>query len=77
LSNLANLYYIIYKQQMDTVTKMPFLQFALIITAVVLIAIYGIYRLIVILMKVKRQRKELKKLVTEYEEFLRNRSVNN
>ena len=62
---------------MDTVTKMPFTQFALIITAAVLLVLYGIYRLIIILMKVKRQRKELKKLVTEYEEFLRNRSVNN
>lgn len=77
MSNLADSFYIIYKRQMDTVTKMPFTQFALIITAAVLLVLYGIYRLIIILMKVKRQRKELKKLVTEYEEFLRNRSVNN
>ncbi|MEI6822216.1 MAG: hypothetical protein WCL51_09775 [Bacteroidota bacterium] len=62
---------------MDTVTKMPFTQFALIISVAVLLALYGIYKLITILRKVKRQRKELKKLVTEYEEFLRNRSVNN
>ena len=77
MSNLADSFYIIYKRQMDTVTKMPFTQFALIIPAAVLLVLYGIYRLIIILMKVKRQRKELKKLVTEYEEFLRNRSVNN
>ena len=42
-----------------------------------ILAIYGIYKLITVLLKVKRQRAELKRLVSEYEEFLRNRSVNN
>ena len=62
---------------MDTIGKTPFSEITIIITVAVLLALYGIYKLILILRKVKRQRAELKKLVAEYEEFLRNRFVDN
>ena len=61
---------------MEIIEKMPLPELIAIVIIASFLVVYGVVRLIITLKKVKRQKAELKKLVSEYEDFLRERSTN-